>query len=32
MNVETINRPGGTHDIHAPIPGRAPTGTQAFTG
>ena len=32
MNLETVNTYEGTHDVHAPILGRAQTGLQAFTG
>jgi len=28
--LETINTHEGTHDVHAPISGRAQTGLQAF--
>jgi len=30
MNLETVNTYEGTHDVHAPILGRAQTGLQAF--
>jgi hypothetical protein len=30
QNLETVNTNEGTHDVHAPILGRAQTGIQAF--
>jgi len=30
VNLETVNTYEGTHDVHAPILGRAQTGLQAF--